>query len=301
MNICFIGCVQFSASALATLFSLEGKQICKVTAVVSKKESNYNTDHVDLQETVRQHSRPDSICHYYESQEELAAIIKRSEADVVYCFGWSSLLADKVLSTAALGVIGFHPAALPANRGRHPIIWALALGLHETASTFFRMDSGPDSGPILSQKKVLITPEDDAGTLYTKITDAAIQQITEFTTQLASGKAVFRAQDDTLASYWRKRSIKDGIIDWRMSADTLHNLIRALSPPYPGAIFLDKQNQSVTAWKSQVHDEPVPQNIEPGKVLIKKQNQLLIKCAGNTALWVTSMEPEPLIDQGDYL
>lgn len=301
MNICFIGCVQFSASALATLFNLEEKQVCRVTAVVSKKESNFNADFMDLNKTVRQYSKPASISHYYDNQQQLATIITQSKADVVYCFGWSDLLSDTLLSSAPLGVIGFHPAALPANRGRHPIIWALALGLKETASTFFKMDSGADSGPILSQKTIEITSEDDAGALYNKITDVAMHQIVEFTTQLAAGKAVFKPQDNAQANYWRKRSFRDGLIDWRMSAVTIHDLIRALSPPYRGAVFLDKKNQPIVAWKSRIHPEPISQNLEPGKVLIKRQNQLLIKCAGTTALWITLMEPEPLLDQGDYL
>ena len=61
------------------------------------------------------------------------------------------------------GVIGYHPAALPANRGRHPIIWALVLGLSEIASTFFRMDTGADTGPIIDQEPVPIDDDDDAG------------------------------------------------------------------------------------------------------------------------------------------
>jgi methionyl-tRNA formyltransferase len=63
-----------------------------------------------------------------------------------FCLGWSNLLKAEILKAAPLGVIGFHPAALPANRGRHPLIWALGLGLDETATTFFFMDKGADRG-----------------------------------------------------------------------------------------------------------------------------------------------------------
>ena len=84
-----------------------------------------------------------------------------------------------------LGVIGFHPAALPANRGRDPIIWALVLGLQETASTFFFMDEGADSGDIISQEYLIITDSDDAGILYEKITQTALKQLREFVPRLA--------------------------------------------------------------------------------------------------------------------
>ena len=75
------------------------------------------------------------------------------------------------------GVIGYHPAALPHNRGRHPIIWALARGLTQTASTFFLMDEGADTGAIVDQEPVPIGAHDDAGRLYARLQDMAIHKV----------------------------------------------------------------------------------------------------------------------------
>ncbi len=107
--------------------------------------------------------------------------------DVVFCFGWSRLLRLPLLRVAPLGVVGFHPADLPANRGRHPLIWALALGLRQTAATFFFMDESADSGDILIQRRFPIESTDDAGTLYEKMTRCALEQINEFVPRLAAG------------------------------------------------------------------------------------------------------------------
>ena len=82
-----------------------------------------------------------------------------------------------------MGVLGFHPSELPKNRGRHPLIWALALGLKKSASTFFFMDEGIDSGEILSQKIFDILSNDDAQSLYDKMSNNALQQIEEFLPQ----------------------------------------------------------------------------------------------------------------------
>ena len=90
------------------------------------------------------------------NSEEVIGWISNLAPDVIFCFGWSGLLKKELLQIPPMGVIGYHPTALPKNRGRHPITWALNLGLKETASTFFFMDDGIDSGDILSQKKVLI-------------------------------------------------------------------------------------------------------------------------------------------------
>ena len=90
----------------------------------------------------------------------------------------SRLLKEEILSIAPFGVVGFHATALPANRGRHPIIWALVLGLSETASTFFFMDEGADSGDILSQYKLSISENDNAESLYKKVIKvASVQQL----------------------------------------------------------------------------------------------------------------------------
>ena len=89
-----------------------------------------------------------------------------------------------------MGVLGYHPAELPKNRGRHPIIWALVLGLKRTASTFFFMDEGADTGDILSQYKINISKNDNAETLYNRIIEVAMKQVDEFcaitTAQLGS-------------------------------------------------------------------------------------------------------------------
>ena len=65
-----------------------------------------------------------------------------------------------------MGVLGYHPTKLPANRGRHPLIWSLVLGLKQSASTFFFLDQDADSGDIISQKDFEILNTDDALALY---------------------------------------------------------------------------------------------------------------------------------------
>jgi len=155
-----------------------------------------------------------------------------------------------MLAAAPLGVVGFHPAALPANRGRHPLIWSLALGLEQTASTFFFMDAGADSGDILLRRALAIDPTDDARTLYDKVCACALEQITQFVSQLANGSFAREPQAHAQANIWRKRGMADGKIDWRMSAVSVHNLVRALAKPYVGAHLLStaRTSRSGRAW-----------------------------------------------------
>lgn len=301
MRVCLIGCVEFSAHALKKLIELEAAGVIKIAGVVTKRNSQFNSDFVDLGEVVLKDCREITPTHYYSDLGGLVEFIERVQADVVYCFGWSHLLTSAALNVAPKGVIGFHPAELPKNRGRHPIIWALALGLTETASTFFRMDEGADSGPILSQEKLSISADDDARALYDRIVQIAMKQIAKFTGELADNHEIFQEQDHSLANNWRKRSAKDGLIDWRMGARDVHNLVRALARPYPGAEFTLDDGQRVKVWRTSVFSEQAPPNLESGKVLDVKNGMVLVKCAGGTAVWLRETEPKLKVAVGAYL
>lgn len=297
MKIGFIGCVQLSEMALKTLLHMKPTGV-DVVAVITKEGSNFNSDYVDLSPLCKEHNVP---IHFEDARQKEQSLLfmKHYEPDIIFCFGWSYLLSQEFLVLPKLGVIGFHPAKLPQNRGRHPIIWALSLGLEETASTFFKMDKGADSGPILSQVDIKINNTDDAGSLYEKIISTAKQQIIIFTEQLHNGTAEFKFQDDCSANYWRKRSHQDGIIDWRMPAKSIHNLVRALVKPYPGAVFIYKED-IIKVLKSRVCDEKIPLNIEPGYILAIVGNDVLVKCADNTALWILDAGLRS-IKVGEYL
>lgn len=276
MRVVFIGCVQFSYSTLDHLLSqnIEGLE---VSGVITRESAACNADFSSLVPLAAEKNIPCFIATG-NNQSEIHAWLKDLAPDVVYCFGWSYLLKKSILTIPPLGVVGYHPAALPRNRGRHPLIWALALGLTETASTFFFMDEGADSGNILSQRKIAISRSDDAQTLYRKMTDTACEQISEFTPGLISGRFNTVEQDHAKANYWRKRSRDDGRIDWRMSSKNIYNLVRALTRPYVGVHFVYR-GKEFKIWKA-THEETMPgvENLEPGKVVRVDGNHITVKC-----------------------
>ena len=220
----------------------------------------------------------------------------------MFCCGWSSLLPADVLSIPELGVIGFHPALLPANRGRHPIIWALALGLNETGSTFFRMVEEADAGPIINQRRVPIHVTDYAADLYTKIAAVGCEQLTEIVGHLNAAPLPLEPQNKLRASSWRKRTPRDGKIDFRMSARSIYNLVRALSRPYPGA-YIETQDALGKVWRARevYHHKPLRQDDEPGKVLGNGTRGILVQCGDRSVLWLTDHEFQTLPEVGSYL
>lgn len=294
MRIVFIGAVEFSLHALKHLISIDAL----VVGVCTLRNSSFNSDHVDLYGYCSKQSIP---CLNVEDINSDASLvwINDCKPDIIFCFGWSRLLKKTLLELAPLGVVGFHPAALPMNRGRHPLIWALALGLRETASTFFFMDEGADSGHILSQQAILIEAEDDARSLYDKVVSTALIQISEFVPQLVARSFPQIPQDNTKSNIWRKRSQSDGLINWRMSAISIHNLVRALTHPYPGA-EIQFEGRTWKVWKSLVIYQ-VPSNIEPGKVIGHDEaGKLIVKC-GEGALCLVETEPVFKPVSGAYL
>lgn len=295
MKVALIGCVSSSKMALTTLLQIPE---VKVSAVVTKAASKINNDFCDLRPTCEEYGIP---IHYENSKkrEESTEFLREKQVDVIYCVGWSYLLDDEVISLAPLGVIGFHPAALPQNRGRHPIIWALALGLKKTASTFFKITEGVDSGPIISQEPIDITEKDDAQSLYNKILDVACKQIKTFTKSLVSGDYQFREQEESKATYWRKRSRADGLIDFRMSATSIYNLVRALAPPYPCAEFLYNE-KAYRVFSARISEINYPSNIEPGKVLSIDGGEMVVKVADHEAIVLTNFD-DVAAKPGEYL
>jgi methionyl-tRNA formyltransferase len=293
MRIVLIGSVIFSAHALRELIAMGAD----VVGVCTLSTCSFNADHEDLRPIAMQARIPVNSAADIHSQASIEWITSLLP-DVIFCFGWSRLIREPLLSLPPLGVIGFHPAGLPANRGRHPIIWALILGLDETASTFFRMDSCADSGDIISQVRLNINPSDDAGTLYARITKLAMAQLRDFVPRLANGSITPTPQNNSLANTWRKRDHADGRIDWRMAASSIHNLVRGLTRPYVGAHF-DYGHQTIKVWQTEI-EAKAPINLEPGKVLQVRHNSLLVK-AGIGAIWLLNYDPIITVPTGSYL
>src|SRR5688572_24447375 len=154
MKIVFIGSVQLSEIALRCVLE---QPAAAVVGVVTRGTPGRHSDFAPLAGRARSRGIP---CLEMEGlgQDALADWIRARDPDTVFCIGWSQLLGQAILQITRRGVIGYHPALLPRHRGRHPLIWALALGLHETGSTFFYMDEGADSGDILDQERIAIFP-----------------------------------------------------------------------------------------------------------------------------------------------
>jgi methionyl-tRNA formyltransferase len=293
MKIVFIGAVDFSAHCLELLIECQAD----IIGVCALKAASNNSDHFDLSLITKNRNIPTRYTPDINAEDSIEWI-RGLKPDIIFCFGWSRLIKEDLLKLAPMGVVGFHPAALPKNRGRHPLVWPLVLGLDETGSTFFFMDEGADSGDILSQFSVPIYRDDDVTSLYERVTEIAAKQIKSFLPLLQSNSYQRRKQDNSLASVWRKRGRLDGQIDWRMSAEGICNLVRGLSRPYIGAHFICR-GVDIKVWRCGIITGE-PSNLEPGKIVGFGPKGPIIK-AGVDAIELIEIDSELELSIGDYL
>ena len=295
MKVLFIGTVKFSKSMLRVLI----KEKVEIVGVVTSLDDDLNSDYSDLRPLCKKENIPFHVTKDINSKKSIKWI-SSLDPNLITCFGWSRLLKKELLGIPGLGVLGFHPAELPKNRGRHPIIWSLVLGLTKTASTFFFMGEGADDGDVVSQEEIKIKAKDNSSTLYEKITKMAEKQLSTIINQLNKGIYTLSPQDHSKSNVWRKRKEEDGEIDWRMGAESIHNLVRALTNPYPGAHFFFKEKK-YKVWRTRINKIKSFSNIEPGKVIkIKKDKSMLVKCA-DFSIEIIEFEPSLKIKAGDYL
>ena len=167
---------------------------------------------------------------------EFISRIAELNADFLFSFYYRLMLKPQLLATVARGAYNMHGSLLPKYRGRVPINWAIIKGESETGATLHEMVAKPDAGRIVAQEPVAILPDDTAGQVFEKVVTAATTTLKRALPMLIDGCAQPYPQDLSKGSYYPGRKPQDGIINWLDSAQNIHNLIRAVAPPYPGAI-----------------------------------------------------------------
>lgn len=167
---------------------------------------------------------------------EVVAQIATLQPDFFFSFYYREMLKAPLLAIPTRGALNMHGSLLPKYRGRVPVNWAIIRGETETGATLHYMTEKPDNGDIVAQQAVPILPNDTAHEVFQKVTVAAEIALNGVLPSLLAGQARAVKQDLSLGAYFGGRKAEDGIIDWSQSAQQIHNLVRAVAPPYPGAM-----------------------------------------------------------------
>ena len=185
---------------------------------------------------------------------EVEARVAALKADFLFSFYYRSMLKAPLLESVRRGAYNMHGSMLPQYRGRVPVNWAVLHGAHETGATLHQMNVKPDNGPVVDQFAVPILPDDTAQEVFEKVTVAAELCLYRTLPKLIDGTAVHRQQDLSQGAYFGGRRAEDGRIDWTQNARQIHNLVRAVTRPYPGA-FCDFPDGRLVLWRTKVVDD----------------------------------------------
>lgn len=215
----------------------------------------------------------------------------RLEPDLLFSCYYRHMLQQPLLDLPRLGALNLHGSLLPRYRGRCPVNWVLVHGETETGVTLHYMEAKADRGDIVAQKRLPITPEDTALTLFARITVAAGDLMREIYPLLRQGRAPRYPQDHARASYFGGRGPADGLIDWKKPALAVYNLMRAVTHPYPGA-FTVFQGRKLFIWGGRPLATPVAAPNLPGQVTARLPGEGLLVATGDGHFLITRAQWE---------
>lgn len=163
---------------------------------------------------------------------DIEALVDRLAPDAVVVSSYDRILPDRLLARCPF--VNVHYAPLPRGRGRANVNWAIVNGDPETAITVHSMAPGLDAGGILHQETVPIGPRDTVTDLYDRLNARQRAVLADAVARRLTGDEG-DPQDHDAATYGCTRLPEDGEIDWAAPTEATDRLVRALTPPYPGA------------------------------------------------------------------
>lgn len=187
--------------------------------------------------------------------DEVVARVAALQADFLFSFYYRLMLKAPLLATARLGAFNLHGSLLPKYRGRVPVNWAIIQGERETGASLHVMNIKPDNGALVDRQAVPILPDDTAWEVFTKVMVAGEICLDRALPALIAGTATLTPQDLSQGAYFGGRTAEDGRIDWRQPARRIHDLVRAVTHPYPGA-FSDLPGGRLHLWRTRVMEQP---------------------------------------------
>ena len=212
--------------------------------------------------------------------------IRAMAPEVIFSFYYRKMLSQAILDIPSKGAYNMHGSLLPRYRGRAPLNWAIIHGETETGLTLHKMVAKADAGDIIDAEKVAIADDDTAGTMHPRMVNAARTLLDRALPAIKNGQLSATPQDESQATYFGRRTPADGELEWSKPARDVHNMVRALTQPYPGA-FTHSGTRRMTIWSS----EPVEArtNAAPGTVL--SAEPLEVAC-GEGALRILTAQTE---------
>ncbi len=228
--------------------------------------------------------------------------LRRHSPDCIVIIAYGQLIPARLLTIPKLGWINLHASLLPKYRGAAPIQWAIANGETQTGLTTMRIDAGMDTGEILLQKPINISPDDTTASLATRLAEAGAPLMAETLRGVGAGTISAKPQDHAQATSAPLLKKDDGKIDWARPAHEIYNRMRAFTP-WPGVFTTFRGNTYHLVAEPVSNQISTAPSLVPGTLRIVKDfwaspgtpgkpAALLVSCGGATELRVLSVKRE---------
>jgi len=292
-RIVFAGCHVYGRWLFERLSAARWQFAYVVCPTPKTAEAEHISGYEDLGEIAARHNipvyRPVSYSLRTPKDHEF---FEREQFDLLVQGGWQRLFPEEVLRALRTGAIGVHGSSdfLPKGRGRSPLNWSIIEGRQRFILHLFLIKPGVDDGDVFDYDIFDITPFDSIETLYQKNAILTARMLERSISHLLDGTLKAIPQHGT-PSYYPKRSPDDGLIDWEeLDVWQIHNWVRALTRPYPGA-FAVLNGAMTTIWKATVFDTRITyENASYGEVVEVFDDRLVVNCRGGLLL-VEDWEP----------
>ena len=261
MKILYFGTPEISVPTLAALYAESAHDITVVTRIDKPRGRGLHIKPSAVKEFALSHRlrvlQPVSV-----KEEDFLSGVEKSRYDLIVVVSFGQIMPERLIRAAKYGSINSHFSLLPKFRGAAPINRAIMNGEAEAGVTVQFIEYKLDSGDVMLSETVEIRPEDDAGSLGTRLAGLSAKLILEAVVLIEKGKAPRRPQDHSKATQAPKITKQDTHIDWQKPAEEIHDLIRGLSP-VPGASAC-LAGHNIKILKSGLSTEKI--KLEPGRI-----------------------------------
>jgi methionyl-tRNA formyltransferase len=275
MKVVYFGTPEYAVPALKALIDSHHE----VMAVVTQPDRPRGRSNKLQPTPVKQMALDNNIrvFQYEKIRKEDIAELLAIDADIYVTCAYGQILDEKILKAKKHGVINLHGSILPKYRGASPVQWTLINGDKETGVTILRSEIGIDDGDILLTKTIQISEDENAITLFEKLSNLSAEAVLEGLELIESGKAEYTPQDHEKASICKMLNSDMGTLDFGKSVDEIVGLIKGLAM-WPNAhITID--GIYFKLYNAKRYSGEVSGNFENGEVVIASSKQgLVIKC-----------------------
>ena len=234
----------------------------------------------------------------------VSEFVRRLSPDLIWVTDYRYLIPTEFFSTCKFDAVNLHPSLLPNYRGRAAINWAILNGETEIGLTAHFIDSGVDTGDIISQRSFFLDDSADVGDALTTLVPLYYEITKEVISYFTSGNVPRKKQIKTVSYIYPRRKANDGKINWFKPAREILNLVRAVAAPYPGA-FCKIGPDKLFVWKASLIEKSNCPIKEPGVVISSTKCGLPIIQCGEGFLkirhWTTGSGNKFTLNIGDQL